>query len=1400
MIPSAKHGDPQLGIDIHLCWVPTPAPTPTPLPTPHLSVVFDPFDYVPLFGATVEVQGMKRATAGTGALVIHIPPGFPFAPVPPERDDELFMGSASVVADGDPLSYSALPVLGCQIAGMPSPPRPRKRRIPRPNLLPTNVNLAIPSSVVVGGAPTISLMGLAFAAGFAGLGKLAKSKFAKRLGERFKQFRQKLFKNMDSGFLKCKILRAEPVNILTGAVSMEQSDFTLAGRIPIEWVRSYASNRSRRGACGIGWETPADGRLEFDPSDGSVMFHYPDEGPALFPERPAAEGDAAAVLELMDGARLSDHGDEWRVQTKRDLIFHFPKSHIGAGEDGLQEIPLGRISDRCGNWLAFERTNGRLAAIRESTERYLRFDYAQGYISAITLFVPATGLSHCLARYAYSPTGDLVAARDPLDIPYTFAYDHHHMVRHTNRNGLAFHYEYDQSGDDWKVIHTWGDGGLYDYRFDYWPQIRETRITDSLGHSTTVKCDANGLPILEIDPLGGRTLFAYDEAGRTTAVVNPANHRLAYRYDERGNLRQLTQPDGSAIAIEVNTDNKPVAITDPNGAVWRQAWDERGLMRSRTSPLGAVTRYDYDPGGLPMRITDAHETSTQLGFDLYGALTSVTDAEGNTTRLQRDEQGNLLALSDPLGRTTRYRYDAKSRLIEAHLFAGGRIRYAYDAEDNLIDYEEEHGSRTRFEYRGLDRLAKRLQADGNSVEYHYDTEERLVGVTNQRGERYGFSYDALGRVIEEIDYWGQATRYRFDNAGHVNQRIDPLGQTIDYTPDELGRILRKRFAHPDHPGREFEERFEYDANGNLTGCVNEHTQVQRRFDLEGQLLEEKQGDFVIRMAYDELGRRIHRETGNGHVVAYTYDRLSRLHSIRIDNESPITLERDAAGQLIKEQLSPALQRHYRYDEAGRLTAQGVKVEADWLFQTQYAYDPVGNLIQRNDSHYGIDHYKYDPLGQIIEHIDPQGRLKRFLQDPAGDRLATRVVEMPSRQVVGGEEIPGAWYREGDYEGVHYRFDGAGNLRLKRDRSITNRDGEPPRETRLSWDANQRLVRSESNGVETHYGYDPLGRRVFKQTGAKQTRFGWDGDALIAEWECTAPDEKIPDAFQASPQTETPTTQAYREYLYYPGSFAPLALIKKHASYRYHTEPNGCPTRLLDTDGTILWSASYEVWGRADVGDVCVDNRLRMQGQYHDAETGLYYNRHRYYDPDAGQFVSQDPIGLLGGVNHYQYAPNGFDWIDPLGLSCTPDILPSTGCQTVDLRGNWRATRFANQGDSLVYILRDADTGELLKVGKTSVSKFNGRFAQYDKAAKKTGRNLEADVFSFKADNFTAESIEKEIRDNFVAERHRLPWDNTNQRLGREGPGTPGASIPRRLRRKNMWDYKAETLVPRAESV
>ena len=100
------------------------------------------------------------------------------------------------------------------------------------------------------------------------------------------------------------------------------------------------------------------------------------------------------------------------------------------------------------------------------------------------------------------------------------------------------------------------------------------------------------------------------------------------------------------------------------------------------------------------------------------------------------------------------------------------------------------------------------------------------------------------------------------------------------------------------------------------------------------------------------------------------------------------------------------------------------------------------------------------------------------------------------------------------------------------------------------------------------------------------------------------------------------------------------MVQDGEIYHYHLDHLSTPRELTNQQGNIVWKARYKTYGNIAVKDVEeIENNLRFQGQYFDEETGLHYNRHRYYDPSIGQFTTQDPIGLLGGVNNYQYAPN-----------------------------------------------------------------------------------------------------------------------------------------------------------------
>ncbi|MFC5474360.1 RHS repeat-associated core domain-containing protein [Paraherbaspirillum soli] len=1390
---AAKHFDPQIGLDIHLYLIP-PEPVPVPLPTPHISVVLDPFDYLPFIGASVEVAGVKRATAGTSGLTVHIPFGLwePALRMPegPQFWDELFMGSKTVIADGNPFSRIAMPVLDCNLFGLIPPFRIKKpSKEPMSMSLPMAVNLAIPTNVFVGGPPTINVADMAFRAGFAALGKgfkaLRKTEGFKRAMEAFKKKRQKLFENMESGFLKCKVLRAEPVDIRDGSVAVAQEDFSIPGRLPLTWSRDYSSSNDYDGLCGHGWQTPADFRLEIDP-DGAVLF-FEASGAAVFPQLPAAVGAEHAVTEFVDGARLiwaqGASGDELQVLTKGDLryVFRKPAANITPLHQSLP-LPIERIEDLCGNHWRFERGDGHLTRIVESgiaglPGRFIEVHQRGGRIHHLGLHDPASGVTHPLVRYRYNDSKDLVAALDQLDAARTFEYDRHHMVRHTDRLGLSFYYAYDAQ---WRVLHAWGDQGLHDYRFAYNELLRETEVTDSLGHVSLIKFDENNLPLCEIDPLGGVTIFEYDEVGRTTAVVDPAGLRTEFEYDERGNLLKLVRPDGTAVRSVFDDVNRMTEVVDPLGQHWRRSWDQRGLLLEHATPLGACSRFSYDAHGQLVTHINPRGAVTALAFDRYGNLSHLTDPLGHRSLFEHDALGRLQRRTDAVGDVTEYRYDAKGRLLQTRQADGTSVHCDYDAEDQLLCYTDQNGARTRLEYVGTGQLARRVQADGHAMQYLYDTEEQLIGLVNQRKESYRLKRDALGRIVEEVDYWEQSRRYRYDAGGKLLSVTDPLGRIIAYDADRLGRIVKKTLPDSVHPTQQLQETFSYNKNGALIEMRNPHRHVQRKFDADGRLSEEVQDGFRIEYRYDEAGNRLSRVTSAGNQIVASYDLRDQVASIAINDEVPILIERDALGRAVKEQLSGSVQRQLCYDTADQLTAQTVLRDQVPLFATSYEYDRAGNQTRRSDSEHGGDLYHYDPLGNILRHTDPAGRVTEFLNDPAGDRLRTRIRQMEMQQAAGAEgQAEVLWSREGSHDGMHYVFDRAGNL-IRRGSSPTSSTNPAATDSslQLRWDANQRLIESSQAGQITRYGYDPAGRRVFKRNPTHTTWFFWDGDALLGEVQ-QANEAQSADIWSAGNVVDLMAARKrlgalkalhaqVREYVYYPGTFVPLALIDRQAKvakrpahmapvapvvaakplppaapvskaaavdgmdglggigglgsvrlgqqgdaaasapesnrqaglgglgggmqlggsvsappptftsivvavsaspevstsgaeavadqagsavFHYHNDPNGCPTRLTDSSGRVVWSARHAAWGALQKIHVhAIDNPIRLQGQYHDEETGLHYNRYRYYDPHIGQFVGQDPIGLAGGENPYQYAPNPMVWIDPLGLA------------------------------------------------------------------------------------------------------------------------------------------------------
>jgi RHS repeat-associated protein len=198
--------------------------------------------------------------------------------------------------------------------------------------------------------------------------------------------------------------------------------------------------------------------------------------------------------------------------------------------------------------------------------------------------------------------------------------------------------------------------------------------------------------------------------------------------------------------------------------------------------------------------------------------------------------------------------------------------------------------------------------------------------------------------------------------------------------------------------------------------------------------------------------------------------------------------------------------------------------------------------------------------------------------------------------------------------------------------------------RYGWDGFDRLIRAEDGrGLVVRFAYDPLGRRIRKEveSGAtlRITRYVWAGEQLIREIEIGTGDG-----------WQDRAAQQIRDYAYWPDSHTPLFQRDAAGICHYHLDPIGTPVRLTDTQGRVVWEAERSAFGAMQVTVAGRYQPLRLPGQYHDAETGLHYNRHRYYDPALGRYLGRDPMAAAGGINLYAYVGNDpVNRADPSGL-------------------------------------------------------------------------------------------------------------------------------------------------------
>ena len=194
---------------------------------------------------------------------------------------------------------------------------------------------------------------------------------------------------------------------------------------------------------------------------------------------------------------------------------------------------------------------------------------------------------------------------------------------------------------------------------------------------------------------------------------------------------------------------------------------------------------------------------------------------------------------------------------------------------------------------------------------------------------------------------------------------------------------------------------------------------------------------------------------------------------------------------------------------------------------------------------------------------------------------------------------------------------------------------------------KKVIRPDRKHVD--FTYDALGRRLTKTYKEQTTHFVWDGNVPLHEWTSNV-DTSI-STINDKGETELMTPENLTTWVFEEGTFIPMAKIQGFKSYSIITDHLGTPVEAYDEEGKKVWSCHLDIYGK--IRKIDGERSLipfRYQGQYDDVETELYYNRYRYYSPESGTYVSQDPIGLSGkNPNFYAYTYDSNKLIDPLAL-------------------------------------------------------------------------------------------------------------------------------------------------------
>jgi len=986
---------------------------------------------------------------------------------------------------------------------------------------------------------------------------------------------------------------SDPVNVSNGNMYLQQVDLLITSRGPATLIqRTYNSlSAGTNGPFGYGWAYNYSMALK----DNQTSVTFTDESGGLF------------SFALSGGVYVSPPGLDLTL-TKSAQGYSLRSTHgtvWGFNTSGQ----LISITDRNHNSTTFSYNGAGLSTITDALGRAVTLNYdGSGHIVAIQDFAGRK------VAYSYDTSGNLASVTDAAGNTTKYAYYAASPFTHllqtvTKPAGNSTSYEYFSTGQTARV----SDSAGRNMRFFYLPLAGETIFVDPRGYATSFYYNALGNVTRVIKADGNVRSYTFTPDTKLSGIIDEEGFTTQLSYDTLGNLATITDPLGNTTRLTYDPPfNQVTSVTNALGAVTQFGYDANGNMTRVTQPLGVSFQFTYDSFGEMLTAADPQGNTRTFAYDGSGNRVSLTDPLGNVARYQYDELRRLTGVTDAVGNTNGAQWDALNRLTAVTTPLGSALSFAYDANGNLSQYTDANGNKTSYSHDALDNLTKVTDVAGNSTQYYYTTpncgcmtDTELTGFRDAGGYRKSQNYDFNQWMVQAADAAGHSTTLVYNARGNPVSKTDANGHTVQFQYDADGRMLQK--TYPDGTT----SKYTYDATGNLLSASNANTTVTFSYDAMGRLASSTDSRFgqTLMYAYNLNSRRTSLTDPFG-VTGYTYDASNRPLSIANPSGGSAQFSYDAANRRTTLQYSNGISTSYQYDGANQPTLIAAAGAGP---KFSYGYDPNGNPTSISDPS-GSHAYQFDGLNRITAATGASP--ESYSYDGAGNRLASAA---GSYQYDSTGRLISA-------EGYTFTYDKNGNL--------VSRSG-PGGTTTYTWDYDEHLAAIQfPNGGTATYQYDALGRRIQKNVNGTVTNYLYDGNSILLELNASG--------------------GMVARYTSGPGVDQMMTMERSGQTYFYHANALGSIAMLTDSSGNPACSYNYDSFGRTQP---CagLTNPFAYAGREFDSESGLYYMRARYYDPQTGRFLSGDPLGLAGRVLLAQFGRN-----DALSAQATPQTLNTYG--------------------------------------------------------------------------------------------------------------------------------------------